>query len=268
MRACLRGRACVCHWQVHILIFVVAITHVVLGCSAVLISQRLVNSWSRLDYYRYRPPYKAPRFVPCTRRALRCWSWRGCCCLRRTVRPLRLRQPPAQSLLRSLWAQVVGVVNPSVYLALRNFFLRKHGLPGSFLFGRFILRCTQKDLTRLFGIKSMWLIVILDLLEDGYGFARNIPTAFAALAAVALGVKLHRVAWLLTRENFGRHDVDNSHVLDDSEVSRLHAPSRRIPGGHDAAPHPATHTLGDQLFWFNRPKLLLTLLRLVMFIST
>ena len=35
--------------QIHILVFVIAITHVVLACCVILLTQRLVQSWGKLD---------------------------------------------------------------------------------------------------------------------------------------------------------------------------------------------------------------------------
>ena len=71
----------------------------------------------------------------------------------------------------------------------------------------------------------MWVIIVADIIEDGYGYARDVALALAVALAIAVGIKLHRTAWQLTRENFERHDTDNSKYVGAGEMFSRSRPS-------------------------------------------
>jgi hypothetical protein len=110
------------------LIFIVAISHIVLVAVATTITQMLVRSWEEWEVVRRRV-VTVPRAL-CT--GTRAWRWPCCCCLRRTVKPLVVQRPTPPSETAAVnaarsFALQFGIITPSVYLSLRNWFLRKHG---------------------------------------------------------------------------------------------------------------------------------------------
>ena len=60
--------------------------------------------------------------------------------------------------------------------------------------------------TGLFGIRYLWVIVMVDIIADGYGYGRNAPIVLAVCLTLATGLKLHKTTWMLVRDNYRRHD--------------------------------------------------------------
>jgi hypothetical protein len=125
--------------------------------------------------------------------------------------------------------------------------------------------CTSLLQTGIFSINLLWLLVVLDIVCDGYGVGRNVPLALALLASLCVGAKLHNTCWHLTCKAFQRHDVDGSQHLAGDEVRHLQHPRRQ---SSMASQIMVRALASDRLFWFNRPHLLVRIIKAVMFQGT
>ncbi|XP_027164683.1 MLO-like protein 1 [Coffea eugenioides] len=143
--------------------------------------------------------------------------------------------------VESFFKQFYGSVTESDYTTLRFGFIMTHcrGNP-KFNFHKYMIRALEADFKRVVGISwYLWLLVVLFLLLNVYGWHTYFWISFIPFALLlAVGTKLEHVISQLAQE------VAEKHVAVQGEL--VVRPS-------------------DDHFWFNRPKLVLHLIHIILF---
>lgn len=151
--------------------------------------------------------------------------------------------PPLLLWTKCFFRQFFRSVAKVDYLTLRHGFISTH-VPGntSFNFQKYIERSLHDDFKVVVGISPfMWLIVVIFILVDVHGWNAYLWVSFLPLIIVlALGTKLEVIVARLALE-----------LQDKTAV---------VKGAPMVEP-------SDDLFWFNHPKFVLTLLHFTLFMN-
>ncbi|KAG0629654.1 hypothetical protein M758_1G119500 [Ceratodon purpureus] len=125
------------------------------------------------------------------------------------------------------------------YITLRQGFTRNHHLRDDYDFDAYMIRCMEDEFQKIVGISlKLWVFVLLFILFNVHGVYLYFWTSFIPVILVlVIGAKLQHVVATLAIENA---------AVPGAFVGQLMQPR-------------------DQLFWFGRPELLLSILHLVMF---
>ncbi|XP_038893921.1 MLO-like protein 3 [Benincasa hispida] len=152
--------------------------------------------------------------------------------------------PPLLLWTKCFFRQFFRSVAKVDYLTLRHGFIVTH-VPGniSFNFQKYIERSLHDDFKVVVGISPfMWLIVVVFILVDVHGWNAYLWVSFLPLIIVlALGTKLEVIVARLALE-----------LQDKTAV---------VKGAPMVEP-------SDDLFWFNHPKFVLTLLHFTLFMNS
>ncbi|KAH6802621.1 Seven transmembrane MLO family protein [Perilla frutescens var. frutescens] len=220
--------------QLHIFIFVLAVFHVVCCIITVALGKAKMRRWKSWEKettaeYQYSHDPRRFRFARDTsfgRRHMSCWS--------------------RYSIL--LWVvcffrQFVRSVPKVDYVTLRHGFTTAHLPPASradFDFHKYIKRTIEQDFSVIVGISPpIWVFAVLFLMFNTHGWFANLWLPFIPLIIILLvGTKLQVI---ITKMGL--------RIQERGEVVR-----------GDPVVQP-----GDDLFWFNRPRLLLYLIHFVSF---
>ncbi|XP_027358839.1 MLO-like protein 12 [Abrus precatorius] len=222
--------------QLHIFIFVLAVFHV-LQCIITLAmgrtKMRLWKTWEdetkTIEYQFYNDPerFRFARDTTFGRRHMYTWWSRSSISL----------------WIVSFFRQFFGSANKVDYLTLRHGFITAHLAPGSgarFDFQKYIERSLEEDFKVVVGISPIiWFFAVLFLLTNTHGWHSYYWLPFIPLIIILLvGAKLQMI---ITKMGL--------RIQDRGEV---------VKGTPVVEPR-------DELFWFNRPGLLLFLIHLVLF---
>ncbi|CAN4110831.1 unnamed protein product [Withania somnifera] len=214
--------------QLHIFIFVLAVTHVIFCCTTMVLGGAKIRQWRHWEHSIQRE--SRPHHVHIIHlqsfmdRAGR--RWRKYCLISWTV---------------AFFKQFYGSVTKSDYVVLRTGFIREH-CPANpkFNFHKYMLRTLEHDFKRIVGISwYLWLFVVLFLLINIAGWHSYFWLSFLPLVLLLLvGTKLEHIITELAQEVSER-----SSIVDDTTPVR---PS-------------------DELFWFHNPILVLYLIHFILF---
>ncbi|KAL2536857.1 MLO-like protein 13 [Forsythia ovata] len=137
--------------------------------------------------------------------------------------------------------QFYGSVTKSDYIALRTGFIREH-CPGNpkYNFHKYMLRTLEDDFRKIIGISwYLWLFVVVFLLMNIAGWHTYFWLSFLPLILLLIvGAKLEHIISQLAKEAVERNSGD--------------------PEGTVVKP-------SDELFWFNRPIIILYLIHFILF---
>ncbi|XP_043698916.1 MLO-like protein 12 [Telopea speciosissima] len=221
--------------QLHIFIFVLAVFHV-LHCIATMALGRLkMRSWKKwenetktVEYQFSHDPdrFRFARDTSFGRRHLNFWS-----------------EQPILIWIFCFFRQFFGSVTKVDYLTLRHGFIMAHLAPQShknFDFQKYINRSLEEDFNVVVGISPpIWFFAVLFLLFNTHGWYSYLWLPFIPLIILLLvGTKLQVI---ITKMGLK--------IQDRGEV---------VKGVPVVEP-------GDDLFWFNRPRLVLYLIHFVLF---
>ncbi|XP_054813846.1 MLO-like protein 6 [Prosopis cineraria] len=221
--------------QLHIFIFVLACFHVLYCILTLALGRAKMRRWKRweeetrtLEYQFTHDPERF-RFAKDTsfgRRHLSCW----------TKHPLLI-------WIVCFFRQFVRSVIKVDYLTLRHGFMMAHLSPQSqesFDFRKYIKRSLEEDFKVVVGISPpIWAFAVLFLLSNTHGWYAHLWFPFIPLVIILLvGTKLQVIITEMGLKIQERGDV--------------------VKGVPLVQP-------GDDLFWFNRPRLLLYLIHFVLF---
>ncbi|XP_047960593.1 MLO-like protein 1 isoform X1 [Salvia hispanica] len=145
------------------------------------------------------------------------------------------------SWLHSFFKQFYGSVNELDYTTLRRGFINNHYRDNpKFNFYKYMLRALETDFKKVVGISwYLWILVVLFLLLNVHGWHAYFWIAFLPLILLlAVGAKLEHIITQLAREVAQRHVA--------------------IPGELVVKP-------SDHHFWFNKPRLVLILIHIILF---
>ncbi|KAF5750552.1 MLO-like protein 6 isoform X2 [Tripterygium wilfordii] len=221
--------------QLHILIFVLAVFHVLYCILTMALGQAKMKSWNRWEKetrtleYRFSHDNERLRLARETtfgRRHLSFWT-----------------NSPFLIWIVCFFRQFVRSVPKVDYLTLRHGFIMAHLGPQSstqFDFQKYINRALEEDFKVVVGIRPpIWFMAVLFLLFNNHGWYSYLWLSFLPLIIILLvGTKLQVIIATMGLRILGRAGI--------------------VMGVPVVQP-------GDDLFWFNRPHLLLYLINFIHF---
>ncbi|XP_051130577.1 MLO-like protein 6 isoform X2 [Andrographis paniculata] len=221
--------------QLHIFIFVLAVFHVICCLITLALGRLKMRKWkaweedTKTAEYQYEHDPERFRFARDTsfgRRHMSFWS-----------------QSPILLWVVCFLRQFVRSVPKVDYLTLRHGFIIAHLAPQSqtnFDFQNYIKRTLEEDFKVVVGISPpIWLFAVLFLLFNTHGWRSYLWLPFIPLIIILLvGTKLQVIITMMGLRFQKRGEI--------------------VKGAPVVQP-------GDNLFWFNRPRLLLYLIQFVFF---
>ncbi|KAG0609333.1 hypothetical protein M758_8G176400 [Ceratodon purpureus] len=218
--------------QLHIFIFILAAVHVFYSCVTMLLALLKVHSWKKWE----REAQQAAQdlnlddivnSITFTRKSSFQKYHTSMCCSSNTI---------------VVWVVCFFqqmYIPRADYITLRQGFTSNHSLRDDYNFDKYMVRCMEDEFQKIVGISAkLWAFVILFLLFNIHGVYLYFWSSFIPVIFVLLiGAKLQYV------------------------VATLALEAANVPGayvGHVLRPR-------DELFWFDRPELLLSFLHLVLF---
>ncbi|KAH1151445.1 hypothetical protein GLYMA_16G145500v4 [Glycine max] len=221
--------------QLHIFIFMLAVFHILQCIITIALGRTKMRRWKKwenetktIEYQFYNDPerFRLAKDTTFGQRHLNTWS-----------------QSSISLWIVSFFRQFSGSVKKVDYFALRHGFITAHLAPGSdarFDFQKYIKRSLDEDFKVVVGISPIiWFFAVLFLLANTHGWYSYYWLPFIPLIAILLvGAKLQMI---ITK--MGLRIQDRGEVLKGAPVVEP----------------------GDDLFWFNRPRLLLSIIHLVFF---
>ncbi|KAI8539825.1 hypothetical protein RHMOL_Rhmol09G0213100 [Rhododendron molle] len=221
--------------QLHIFIFVPALSHVLYCITTLGLGTLKMRKWKTWEdetktlEYRYQNDPERFRFARETsfgRRHMDFWS-----------------HSPILLWIVCFFRQFFTSVTKVDYLALRHGFVTAHLAPRSkmdFDFRKYISRSLEEDFKVVVGISPiLWLFAVLFLLTNTHGWYSYFWLPFIPLIILlVVGAKLQVIITKMGLRIQERGDV--------------------VKGAPVVQP-------GDDLFWFNRPRLILFLIHIVLF---
>ncbi|RDX72464.1 MLO-like protein 6 [Mucuna pruriens] len=221
--------------QLHVFIFVLAIFHILQCIITLTLGRTKMSRWrawedetKTIEYQFYHDPerFRFARDTTFGRRHLSSWS-----------------RSPISLWIVSFFRQFYGPVSKVDYMALRHGFVVAHLTPASeanFDFRNYIKRTLDEDFAVVVGISpTIWFFAVLSLLTNTQGWYAYLWLPFIPLIIILLvGTKLQMIITEMALR-----------IQDRGQV---------VKGEPVVEP-------GDELFWFNRPRLILSLIHIVNF---
>ncbi|KAH1230422.1 hypothetical protein AAZX31_10G201000 [Glycine max] len=221
--------------QLHIFVFVLAIFHILQCIMTLTLGRTKMSIWRKwedetksLGHQFHHDPerFRFARDTTFGRRHLSSWS-----------------RSPGSLWIVSFFRQFYGSLNKVDYMALRHGFLVAHLTPANeakFDFQNYIKRTLDEDFAAVVGITpTIWFFAVLILLTNTHGWYSYFWIPFIPVIIILLvGTKLQMIITEMALK-----------IQDRGEV---------VKGAPLVEP-------GDELFWFNRPRLILFLIHLVLF---
>ncbi|XAR68358.1 hypothetical protein NMG60_11003457 [Bertholletia excelsa] len=219
--------------QLHHLIFIMAVTHVSYSCLTMLLAVVKVHSW-RMWEDEARMNHHNSFSEVATQRTMRRQS---------TFLRARVSNPLVTNRLR-IWVtcffqQFGQSVVRSDYLALRTAFIVNHNLKSNFDFHKYMVCSMEEEFQKIVGVSGpLWLFSVGLVLFNVKGFHLHLWMAMMPVILVlVIGAKLQHVIATLALESTA---------------------FTRFPSGENLMPR-------DDLFWFKKPELLLSLIHFALF---
>ncbi|KAM0874857.1 hypothetical protein ACQ4PT_037143 [Festuca glaucescens] len=215
--------------QLHIFIFVLAVTHFILSAITVLLGVAQTRNWrhweSKIQTSNDTAPEKFKHIQEFTfiqdhfkghRKRWRIFGW-----------------------MRSFFKQFYGSVTEEDYRTMRLGFIMKHCTP-NFNFYNYMIRALEVDFKKVVGVSwYLWAMLMIFLLLNVQGWYVYIWISTAPfLMLLVVGSKMEHIITELAYEVAQKHTA--------------------IQGDLVVAP-------SDDFFWFHRPKLVLLLIHVVLF---
>ncbi|PIA58969.1 hypothetical protein AQUCO_00400079v1 [Aquilegia coerulea] len=221
--------------QLHIFIFILAVTHVLYCIITITLSKAKMRSWkvwekeTRTTEYQFSHDPERFRFARNTtfgRRHLNFWS-----------------KSPILLWIVCFFRQFYGSVLKVDYMTLRHGFIMAHLAPQSadkFDFQKYIKRSLEDDFKIIVGISPIiWFFAILFIMANTHGWFAYLWLPFIPLVIILLvGTKLQVIITQMGVQIQDKGDV--------------------IRGVPIVKPN-------DNLFWFNQPQFILSLIHFVLF---
>ncbi|KAJ3692986.1 hypothetical protein LUZ60_012081 [Juncus effusus] len=218
--------------QLHRFIFVMAITHVSYSCLTILLAIVKVHTWRSWEEEAHRDQYDS--FAEVTK-ALQ---------FRRQSTFVKIHHSSSSWKSHGIFVWVTcffrqfgkSVVRAD-YLTLRRGFILNHNLSPNYDFHNYMIRSMEEEVQKIVGVSApLWGFVVAFMLFNINGSNLYFWIAIIPISLVLLvGAKLQNVIATLAIENAGLSGENN---------------------------HPKPR---DDLFWFKKPELLLSLIHFVLF---
>ncbi|KAL2633218.1 hypothetical protein R1flu_004697 [Riccia fluitans] len=240
--------------QLHIFIFVLAITHVVYSLLTVLLGFARVYHWKQWEADSQGQDSAADL------------EKRYCNKLKDGKKAVGLgfvdkHSHPCYENPFTLWIlcffqQFIASVSRNDYLVFRVLFLNTHGIADTFNFRDYVIRSMEMDFKSVIGISWwLWAFVVLFLLLNVYGWYTYFWAAFIpTLLILIIGTKQQHIISVLALQA-KRHALEVIHN-EDPEKKPVAMSCKHI--GDAVKP-------SNDLFWFSKPRVLLKLIHFVIF---
>ncbi|XP_024524599.1 MLO-like protein 13 isoform X2 [Selaginella moellendorffii] len=219
--------------KLHIFIFVLAVVHVVYSCLTLILGRYKVHGWSAWERRAQAEPQTETPSIKKRGKLVRQSTF-----LKKHANPKWISSD-FLSWIVCFFRQFGRSVTYTEYQTLRLGFIRNHNLTPSFDFHRYLLRVLEDDFKKVVGISFyLWFFVVLFLLLNVSGWHTYFWIAFLPLGILlVVGAKLQNIIMALAVEIAEEQKNQSTVVVN----------------------------LRDELFWFNRPKLILYLIHFVLF---
>lgn len=219
--------------QIHIFIFVLAISHVVLSAVTVLLGLLQMRKWKLWENSIQEEGSTAPKMI---KRVQKIKFIQDRCKGREKVTWVII-------WMRSFFKQFYGSVSNDDYVAMRLGFVMEHFRGHhKFNFYDYMIKALEKDFKRVVGIKwYYWIFVMIFLLLNITGWHSYFWISLVPLSSLLLiGTKLEHIINKLA------YEVASKHAAGQGEGGIVVRPS-------------------DELFWFHSPRLVLVLIHFILF---
>ncbi|KAM5546795.1 MLO-like protein 4 [Rosa sericea] len=219
--------------QLHRLIFVLGMTHVVYSFFAIVMAMIKIYSWRTWENEAKAKAIQTLKDTEETKRIRRLSTF----IVHHASHPWSQNKFLVWLLCfsRQFWSSI----NRPSYMALRFGFITTHQLPLSYDFHNYMIRSMEEEFRDIVGISiPLWIYAICCIILDFHGSNIYFWLSFLpAILILIIGTKLHRIVVKLAVE-----------IMEESPYMENHQ-----------------FKLRDELFWFKRPWLLLRLIQLISF---
>ncbi|KAL6220703.1 hypothetical protein ACLB2K_008459 [Fragaria x ananassa] len=219
--------------QLHRLIFVLGMTHVVYSFFAIVLAMIKIYSWRTWENEAKAKAIQSLEGNPETRQIRRLSTF----IVHHVSHPWSRHKYLVWLLCftRQFWSSI----NRPSYMALRFGFITTHKLPLTYDFHNYMLRSMEEEFRDIVGISiPLWIYAICCIILDFHGSNLYFWLSFLpAILILLMGTKLHRIVVKLAVE-----------IMEESPYMENHQ-----------------FKLRDELFWFKRPRLLLRIIQLISF---
>jgi len=153
--------------HVHILIFVIACTHITYSIILIQMSEMVIRRWTGWEH----------------------WGDDDNETLDRMKIPVKFKNG-CHAVCAGLFGQFSNPVSPFKYISLRRFYLTKNKHPTNFNFADHLIEGLESDFHELVGISWwMWLILMAQVMAEGYGFGQyNLFAALSLIQTIGVGM--------------------------------------------------------------------------------
>ncbi|EHA8586696.1 MLO-like protein 1 [Cocos nucifera] len=216
--------------ELHIFIFVLAVAHVILSASTMVLGGLKIHQWKSWEDSIHQDEARNDRVTLINQFKFITDHFHGIG-----------KQSRLLHWLHSFVKQFYGSVTRSDYTTMRLGFIMKHcrGNP-KFNFYRYMVRVLEADFKKVVGISwYFWIFVVIFLLLNIHGWRTYFYVSFSPLVLLlAVGTKLAHVMTQLAKEVAEKHSaIEGDLVINPS----------------------------DNLFWFHRPRIVLILIHFILF---
>ncbi|XP_074307202.1 MLO-like protein 15 [Silene latifolia] len=216
--------------DLHILIFILAVVHVVVCALTVLLGAIKISQWRKWEE-------EIIKNINCSDNELRVLDIKNDSFIKNRFMGTEARK---RIWLQSFAKHLYGSVSESDYFAMRTGFIMTHCRDNpNFNFYDYMIRAFEADFAKVISISwYVWVIVVISLLLNLAGWHMYFWIAFLPLTLLLiLGTKLEQVITVLATEVVSRHSED----VEEIQIQ----PS-------------------DHYFWFNKPKITLLLINVIL----
>jgi mlo protein len=251
--------------ELHIFIFVMAVVHVLYSCVTVLLGLWQVHSWKRWENEQREENHRSGDSVDAAM-GKKSHKHASSNFVRKRASYSFLKETRTgwnlDSYLYCFFRQFGRPIYKHDYLCLRLGFIAEHKLPPTYDFHSYIRRTMEEDFKVVVGISwYLWAFVCVFLLMGINGWYTYFWIAFIPTIGVLLiGMKLQQIITSLALEVIG--GVEKRGMTKRRSKPEQKAADKmlddKVPKIHPIKPR-------DDLFWFNRPRLLLHLVHFMLF---
>eukprot|EP00850_Spirogloea_muscicola_P016786 SM000139S00103 [mRNA] locus=s139:120103:124600:- [translate_table: standard] len=220
--------------QLHTYIFMLAIVHILFSFVTIVIAEWRISCWKNWEDEAHKDVDEGKHLPSAWKQA----PYRHTSFVNRHTR--HADHPDSIRLyVACFFRQFVNSISHADYRVLRQAFVKSHNTSLKFDFHSYLLRSMEADFIHVVGISwYLWLVVIVLLLLAVQSWHILFWVSFAPLLmAVVVGTKLEHIMSQLAHET----KDSSGHCLSNSIVLR------------------------DDLFWFNRPVLILNFIHYILF---
>lgn len=191
--------------QIHILIFLIAVSHIFFTMVALELARLKVRTWTAWEFWGDDANETAE-----------------------ALRPPKKQAGEPFEFFRNLFNMFFKTVDPFGYIACRRFYISKNNKPDDFEYEVLVLRSLQNDFKNVVGVSSwMWLIVMFQVFAEGYHFGKYYITLIVSCTMiVAVGTKMMYVYNYIVRGVLKVYDEESDGKISQEDLDRIQKSSQ------------------------------------------